>query len=65
MKRLTLLIATGLLCLGMTAANAQDGEDARSMAELLRLIEQGQARDSQEARQAFVEKRPAEFKKED
>ena len=51
MKRLTLIIAAGLLCLGMTSANAQDGEDASSMAELLRLIEQGQARDSQEARQ--------------
>jgi biopolymer transport protein ExbB len=35
----------------MTTAQAQSGEDARSMAELLRLIEQGQARDSQEARQ--------------
>ncbi len=51
MKRLTLIIATGLLSFGLTAANAQDGDDARSMAELLRLIEQGQARDSQEARQ--------------
>jgi len=51
MKRFTLIIAAGLLCLGMTTVNAQDGDDARSMAELLRLIEQGQARDSQEARQ--------------
>jgi biopolymer transport protein ExbB len=51
MKRLTLIIAAGLLCFGMTTANAQSGDDARSMAELLRLIEQGQARDSQEARQ--------------
>jgi len=51
MKRLTLIIAAGLLSLGMTTAQAQSGEDARSMAELLRLIEQGQARDSQEARQ--------------
>jgi biopolymer transport protein ExbB len=51
MKRLTLIIVAGLLCFGMTTANAQDGDDARSMAELLRLIEQGQARDSQEARQ--------------
>ena len=59
MKRLTLIIAAGLLCLGMTTANAQD-DDARSMAELLRLIEQGQARDSQEARQresAFAQAR--------
>ncbi len=51
MKRLTLIIAAGLLCLGMTSANAQDDQDARSMADLLRLIEQGQARDSQESRQ--------------
>ena len=59
MKRLTLIIAAGLLCFGMTTANAQ-GDDARSMAELLRLIEQGQARDSQEARQresAFAQAR--------
>jgi biopolymer transport protein ExbB len=49
MKRLTLIIAAGLLSLGVGAANAQD--DAASMSELLRLIEQGQARDSQEARQ--------------
>ena len=59
MKRLTLIIAAGLLCFGMTTANAQD-DDARSMAELLRLIEQGQARDSQEARQresAFAQAR--------
>ena len=49
MKRITLIIAAGLLSLGfVTTANAQD--EARSMAELLRLIEQGQARDSQEAR---------------
>ena len=51
MKRLTLIIAVGLLSLGMTTAYAQDGDDARSMAELLRLIEQGQARDSKVARQ--------------
>jgi len=60
MKRLTLIIAAGLLCFGMTTANAQDGDDARSMADLLRLIEQGQARDSQEARQresAFAQAR--------
>jgi len=47
MKRLGLLIATGLLSLG--TANAQ--EDAASMGELLQQIEQGQARDSQEARE--------------
>jgi len=56
MKRLTLIIAAGLLCFGMTTANAQDVGSARSMADLLKLIEQGQLRDSQEARtreQAF------------
>jgi biopolymer transport protein ExbB len=40
----------------MTTANAQDVGSARSMADLLKLIEQGQLRDSQEARtreQAF------------
>jgi len=50
MKRITLIIAAGLLSLGFVAtANAQG--EARSMSELLRLIQQGQARDSQEARQ--------------
>jgi biopolymer transport protein ExbB len=49
MKRITLIIAAGLLSLGMVAtANAQG--EARSMGELLKLIEQGQARDSQENR---------------
>jgi biopolymer transport protein ExbB len=49
MKRITLIIATGLLSLGMIAtANAQS--EARSMSELLQLIQQGQARDSQENR---------------
>ena len=62
MKRSILILATGLLCLGMTTAYAQDedGDGARSMAELLRLIEQGQARDSREARQresAFAQNR--------
>ena len=60
MKRLTIIIAAGLLSLGMTTANAQTGDDARSMAELLQLIEQGQARDSQESRQresAFAQAR--------
>ena len=56
MKRLTLLIAAGLLSFGMNAAMAQDEEaSSASMAELLRLIEQGQARDSQEARQREAE----------
>ena len=55
MKRITIIIAAGLLCLGMTTAHAQDESDARSMAELLSLIEQGQARDSQIARQREAE----------
>ncbi|MDX1515821.1 MAG: MotA/TolQ/ExbB proton channel family protein [Woeseiaceae bacterium] len=42
-------MAAGLLVFGAGTAVAQ--ENARSMSELLRLIEQGQARDSQEARQ--------------
>ncbi len=55
MKRITVIIVAGLLSLGMAAtANAQG--EARSMGELLKLIEQGQARDSQENR-----KREAEF----
>ena len=50
MKRITLIIAAGLLSLGFVGtASAQD--DARSMGELLKLIEQGQSRDSREARQ--------------
>ncbi len=49
MKRLTLIIAAGLLGLGVNVSYAQD--NAASMTELLRLIETGQARDSQEARQ--------------
>ncbi len=62
MKRITLIIAAGLLSLGFATANAQDQDDeaARSMAELLQLIEQGQARDSREARQreaAFAQNR--------
>ena len=52
MKRITLglsiLFAAGLL--GLNAAHAQDS-NASSMSELLNLIEQGQARDSQESRQ--------------
>jgi biopolymer transport protein ExbB len=61
MKRITLIIAAGLLSLGFATANAQsDEEGAASMSELLRLIEQGQARDSREARQreaAFAQAR--------
>ena len=55
MKRITLglsiIFAAGLL--GLNTAYAQD--DAKSMGELLQLIEQGQARDSQEARQREAE----------
>jgi biopolymer transport protein ExbB len=57
MKRKILVISAGLLVLGFNTVNAQ-GDDASSMAELLRMIEQGQARDSQEARQ-----READFTK--
>ena len=49
MKRIIAFTASAVLAFGFTSASAQDG--ASSMAELLRLIEQGQARDSQEARQ--------------
>jgi len=49
MKRITTIIAAGLLVLGAGSVRAQD--DARSMQQLLELIQQGQARDSQEARQ--------------
>ncbi|MDH5618356.1 MAG: MotA/TolQ/ExbB proton channel family protein [Gammaproteobacteria bacterium] len=52
MKRISLIIAAGLLSLGFATANAQQDEAAAaSMSELMRLIEQGQARDSREARQ--------------
>ncbi|MBT8089443.1 MAG: MotA/TolQ/ExbB proton channel family protein [Gammaproteobacteria bacterium] len=50
MKRITLIIAAGLLSLGFVGTASAQEDGARSMAELLRLIEQGQARDSQEAR---------------
>ena len=49
MKRITLVFASALFAFGAGIASAQ--EDAASMAELLNLIQQGQARDSQEARQ--------------
>jgi len=50
MKRLTIILAFGLLSFGFSAVNAQE-QNAASMSELLNLIERGQARDSQEARQ--------------
>ncbi len=49
MKRLSLILLAGLLSFG--TVHAQSDADASSMAELLRLIEQGKARDNQEARQ--------------
>ena len=47
MKRLTITIASLVLCMGVVQAQ----EDASSMDELLQQIERGQARDSAEARQ--------------
>jgi len=47
MKRIALIVAAGFLTIG--TANAQ--QTAGSMSELLQQIEQGQARDSQEARE--------------
>ena len=56
MKRLTLIIAAGLLSLGAGVANAQGADpDAATMSDLLDQIRQGQARDSQEARQREAE----------
>ena len=54
MNSIKVILATSLLVFGLGAANAQD--NASSMSELLNLIQQGQARDSQEAR-----KRESEF----
>jgi len=50
MKRITTIIAAGVLAFAAGTAGAQE-QEASSLSELLRLIEQGQARDSQEARQ--------------
>ena len=55
MKRIIVLVAAGLMGLSFNVASAQDDASASSMAELLRLIEQGQARDSREARQREAE----------
>jgi len=49
MKRITIIVATGLLSFGL--ANAQQDTTSSSMTELLERIQQGQARDSREARQ--------------
>ena len=54
MKRFTTFLTASLLMVGAGAANAQ-ADSASTMGELLRLIEQGQARDSQEARQREAE----------
>ena len=54
MKRITTIIAAGMLVFGAGSAQAQQ-DDARSMQQLLELIQQGQARDSQEARQREAE----------
>ncbi|MDJ0814063.1 MAG: MotA/TolQ/ExbB proton channel family protein [Woeseiaceae bacterium] len=52
MKRITLIIAAGLLSFSANVTYAQDEDaSAASMSDLLELIRQGQARDSQEARQ--------------
>lgn len=49
MKRILTIVAASMLGLAIGTASAQD--NAASMSELLNLIEQGQARDNQEARQ--------------
>jgi len=49
MKRTIIILVASMLALTMGTATAQD--NAASMADLLRLIEQGQSRDNQEARQ--------------
>ncbi|MDJ0905873.1 MAG: MotA/TolQ/ExbB proton channel family protein [Woeseiaceae bacterium] len=52
MKRITVIIVAGLLSLSTGVTYAQQADaDAASMSDLLELIRQGQARDSQEARQ--------------
>ena len=48
MKRILIIVAASMLGLSMGTATAQEG--AASMAELLNMIEQGQARDNKEAR---------------
>ena len=53
MKRITTIIAAGLLVFGAGTVQAQ--ETAPTMEQLLNLIQQGQARDSQEARQREAE----------
>jgi biopolymer transport protein ExbB len=53
MKRIAIFVAAALLASGL--AQAQQDQAASSMAELLQQIQQGQARDSQEARQREAE----------
>jgi biopolymer transport protein ExbB len=58
MKRIAIVVTAALL--GFGSAQAQNQEQASSMAELLQQIERGQARDSEEARQreaAFAQRR--------
>ena len=60
MKRIIVIVAAGLMSLSFNVASAQEDANASSMAELLKLIEQGQARDSREARQreaAFAQRK--------
>ena len=60
MKRIIVIVAAGLMSLSFNVASAQEDTNASSMAELLKLIEQGQARDSREARQreaAFAQRK--------
>ncbi len=53
MKRIAILVATGLFSLGV--AQGQESAPANSMSELLQQIERGQARESKEARQREAE----------
>jgi biopolymer transport protein ExbB len=58
MKHLLVTVAASMLLFTMGSAAAQDNGGAKSMAELLQLIQKGEATENQEAR-----KREADFKK--
>jgi biopolymer transport protein ExbB len=58
MKHLLVTVAASMLLFTMGSATAQDNGGAKSMAELLQLIQKGEAAENQEAR-----KREADFKK--
>lgn len=58
MKHLLVTVAASMLLFTMGSATAQDNGGAKSMAELLQLIQKGEATENQEAR-----KREADFKK--